>query len=455
MIGACLLLLLGLPALAEDSETSSPEPVDERVEGAREALVRALVLELRQDQVVATGDDLAGLWSEACDLAREADHPPLVALSCERAPADGLVAAFSAACDAGEPSACLPGAWMAAQVAPGVYEPGARDPSRGAALLRQACDGGVARACSDLGLLVARGLGVDADPAGADALLAAGCEAGELSSCRRMGALLHAAQTVEDHPRAQALYDRACEGGDLPACHLLGLSHQFVPAPPVEEGEGADAAVEDAVEADPAEAPAKDVPLAASLYARACEGGHLPACASLVQLYGNGRDAPRDLDQVGTWLGRACDLGDATACLNLGLLHQSGEIGDPSRAEAPYQRACDLGMPDACGALGVYHLEAGAGLAVAAPLLERACEAGNGGSCAVLGERLAKGRDADPERATEMFARACDREVGAACTEVADRHRKGRGADKDPELARQLYYRACSLGDADGCKRAR
>jgi hypothetical protein len=90
---------------------------------------------------------------------------------------------------------------------------------------RTDCDsGGVAAACTQLGLILNRGAGGVAPDLGAAALYyERGCDGGDLAGCNNLGTLYDfGALGLRDRTKAATLYDRACTGGYLDACANLG-----------------------------------------------------------------------------------------------------------------------------------------------------------------------------------------------------------------------------------------
>jgi uncharacterized protein len=150
-----------------------------------------------------------------------------------------------------------------------------------------------------------------------------------------------------------------------------------------------------------------------------------------------------------------CLQGGAEACSALGVMNEVG-VGLPANAPhavALYTRACQAGNTRGCANLGVAKVQ-GIGVvrdAVAgARLLVPACDLGDARACAYLGRMYATGDGvvADASKAAQLFDVACLKEEGSACTSLGDLRagEGGRGA------ADELYGKACSLGDADGCK---
>ncbi len=103
--------------------------------------------------------------------------------------------------------------------------PPAAAPAVPAALapLADACTGGDARACYDLGVHFQVGDGVTLDYGQARALFERSCAAGDTYGCNGLGRLYQDGHGVDRDPaRAMALYRQACDGGDAPVCYWVG-----------------------------------------------------------------------------------------------------------------------------------------------------------------------------------------------------------------------------------------
>ena len=108
---------------------------------------------------------------------------------------------------------------------------------------------------------------------------------------------------------------------------------------------------------------------------------------------------------------------------------------------------------DDCNNMGVNALLAKNG-AVAVPLLQKACDMGNGVGCFNLASMLASDEIVakDPARSTASFIRACDLGEVRGCLGAGMAHYEGAGVTKDPAKALRLFDRACDLGNAEACK---
>ncbi len=108
------------------------------------------------------------------------------------------------------------------------YESGegvTRDLARAVSLYQQACDGGEAAGCSNLGALYESGEGVPQNSAHAATLFQQACDGGYAPGCNNLGVMYGKGEGVtQDLARAASLYEQACYGGDAWGCLNLGVS---------------------------------------------------------------------------------------------------------------------------------------------------------------------------------------------------------------------------------------
>jgi TPR repeat protein len=154
----------------------------------------------------------------------------------------------------------------------------------------------------------------------------------------------------------------------------------------------------------------------------------------------------------------ACDKGEANGCLGLGGFLRAGlKQGTPSedgkRAQAAFQKACDGGEATACTALGEM-LYQGLGVSkdtnAATPLLEKACTGGDPAGCNDLG--LARSLSGDAPGAAKYFQMACNAKTQLGCLGLGTLYRDGKGVAKDPAKAKDLFKKACDGKVAAACK---
>jgi uncharacterized protein len=228
---------------------------------------------------------------------------------------------------------------------------------------------------------------------------------------------------------------RACEGGHLPACSALGLLHQ--------DGRGVP----------------WDLDGARDLYTKACSGGSGVGCFNLGLMYDGGVGVDPDPNRATEHFMEArrhlvsqCEAGELFWCVNLGVLHETGRGTPTDRIEARrvYRAACEKGDGDACVNLALVGLALDDAPDDALGLLAHACAHDVALACAILGDMRLSGWHGAPDVAGGLARLdvACRGGVPAACT-AAGRHRLGDG-DAPAAGVRQLK-RACDLGDPVGC----
>lgn len=297
-------------------------------------------------------------------------------------------------CDRGEATACieLSSFYLSRSSSDGGAS---SNVSQGIELLDAACDSGESRACSTLGRLYLSGT-PRWDRGRGLAFFELACGLGDTDSCsvswegvtRRLG--------------AQSLYSagRECDGADPVACLELG---SFLVDPSYPYGDpvlGADA-LEAACSLGSA-----DACVAAAESAQALGPAREDGCRRAISLYERG-----------------CALDSAVSCERGGTLYHDAVCGtaDVERAHELWRHGCDqpLGTPSC-------------------ELLPRALES------ALMG--------LEADASISATARRCDREDGAACSELATLVEQA-GLDGAAELPRpeELRELACYFGDAREC----
>lgn len=247
---------------------------------------------------------------------------------------------------------------------------------------------------------------------------------------------------------------RDCEGGDGAACRSAAA--------------GAVDGTTEGIEA------------ALALLQLGCAQRDDTACAWLVAMLDRGGAG----GQLPARLGPACTRDVHMACAGLGWAaagRVEGARASEPQAEALLIRACDAGEGLACGLLGVVLDDERT-----IPLFERGCDEGSGASCQALGAALE--RAADRSGAREAFAAgcaagdrtscrlqgvfaldaadgvlddeaiaglesACEGEDAAACGLLADRLVDRDGPEDGLEAATPWFVTACNLGDGPSCHR--
>lgn len=238
-----------------------------------------------------------------------------------------------------------------------------KDDAKARELLGKSCDGGDAKGCVNLGVLVAQGRGGGKDAALAAQSFQQGCNDGEAMGCR-LAAVAHreGAGVTKDDARAAALFQKGCDGGDHESCGTLGKMTL--------DGAGV----------------SKDVAKAAELLKRACDGNQAASCNELGLLHEIGRDVSKNAILAKMRYQRACFAGDAQGCANQGRL-ELGPGGNADAAKRAFELGCTRRSTVACAALKVLYGDARPFVAPPAEVaaLAKSCGAGVTRDCATSG----------------------------------------------------------------------
>jgi len=311
-----------------------------------------------------------------------------------------------------------------------------KDEPRAATLFAKACDGGATDACAAISYMYGKGVGVTKDESKAAGLLSRACDGGNLQSCYALGVAYDFGVGVQqDFPRAAVLYGKACNAGNKQSCGNLGQLYLT--------GKGV----------------ARDYFRAADLLANGCDAGSDLNCFNLGLLYETGNGVTKDTSRAAAMFSKACDGGNASGCGNLGHVYANGDgvTKDLFRAATSYSKACDAGIAMSCAQLANLYQQ-GSGVAKdlgqALTLYSKACNAGYMNGCTGLGfiylngDGIAK----DAVRAAAFLTKSCDAGEPIACSSLGSLYQSGeKGIPKDKDKAKQLYGKACSLGNQQSC----
>ena len=114
----------------------------------------------------------------------------------------------------------------------------------------QACNGGDASSCFNLGVMFASGDGVEENKARAVQLFEKACDGGEAQGCSNLGFMYSKGNGVEQNKaRAVQFYQKACDGSNAGSCFNLGLMYS--------KGDGLE----------------QNKARAVQMYGKACDGG--------------------------------------------------------------------------------------------------------------------------------------------------------------------------------------
>ena len=192
---------------------------------------------------------------------------------------------------------------------------------------------------------------------------------------------------------------------------------------------------------------------------RACTLGHAVGCSNLAGLMRGGAGALSQPSRTVGLYDRACTLGFAEACAAVGSIYAEGKLvaPDPTRALGMYDRSCAHRDAQGCFTAGIFHNEGRGGPRspeAAAERFDQACGLGHATACFNAGILLYRERGARPgenERAAGYFGRACDGQQPAGCLRLGIATLRGLGTGPDVQIAKDLFARACTAGDEDGC----
>ncbi|MGS0896013.1 tetratricopeptide repeat protein [Burkholderia stagnalis] len=208
-------------------------------------------------------------------------------------------------------------------------------------LYARGCDHRDVASCIRLGIMFAKGDGVEMDWVAAAQRFEQACVLSDGAECTNLGLAYESGEGVErDTGRAAQLFDKACRSGRAPGCSNLATAYM--------KGIGVQ----------------RDRTRAISLYKGACDDGDALGCFNLGVIFGTGQGVARDLSLAVRYYGLACDRGEGEACGNLGQLRQGRQAGlrDPGAAVRLFRRGCRLGAAESCLYLGLAY-QSGDGVA--------------------------------------------------------------------------------------------
>lgn len=315
-----------------------------------------------------------------------------------------------------------------------------KQPREAVKLLAASCERKYGDACTEYAVALSQGIGVVADQKRAEALFAEQCDAGITAACAGLGNL---EWRRKRYAAAVALFRRTCEEDTGGSCTMLGFA------------------------AYTAMGTAWDVNESATAWERGCKLNDLTACANLGELYEFGIGVARDSKLAREHYEKGCTAYATYACGRAARYYEIGDgvAIDLDRAEREYTRACDdpFPSPEACLRLSEMWRAVGRGSASAIAKLEQKAfgaaersHADNPYFAYLLGRFYENGVTvvANPARALELYADACDRYDPLGCVAAGERYLEGRGTKIDRERAAVRFDRACAAGLREGCEGA-
>lgn len=267
----------------------------------------------------------------------------------------------------------------------------------------QACKGGIAISCNNLGTIYQDASSSDQDKLKGTELYQRACTLGSSAACSNL-ALQYAEGTggvSKDLSKALEFAKTACHPKDEYNCSVLGEFYR--------RGWGVE----------------KSYTTAASYQAKSCEKNNPTGCRLLGTMKLNGIGTPKDVSGAFDTFRKACRLNDSWGCFEVASLYRTGENGMKNPAEA-------------------------------LSLFKRECEKKNARACHVVGEMYQSGEGTQRSfyDAFRFFRTSCDLELASGCTNAGFIIEKGTDALLNYPKSFRLFKRVCELESAMGCVRA-
>lgn len=262
------------------------------------------------------------------------------------------------------------------------------------------------------------------------------CDMGLAAACTMAGRVEHdLASNGKDHIRSARMFAKACRMGDELGCAGTGLALGPLSRANSTEPEGL-------------------TTLALLMMGEECrhEGG-AQACVDAADLLGSGDDIGIDLAAVREYAVRACADEDRAGCAGLAVFPDVGN--SPAEIREMREAACMAGRASGCDAL-LDELIAGADGKYRednVALLQKACGEWVGIACADLGLYYSQGPEEyrQPDLARSFMRLGCDAFVAKACFAFSVMHKKGIGGPANEKRAVSLVGHACELGERKAC----
>lgn len=198
-------------------------------------------------------------------------------------------------------------------------------------------------------------------------------------------------------------------------------------------------------------------PKSLDYYKKSCEYEDSEMCNTIGDMYHYGKDMVSvDYEEAFKYYKKSCELENGKGCNNLGFLfnQERGVKRNNWTAIRLYQKACDYGEMEACYNVGAMYYN-GEGTKrnyyKAVYYFQKSCNNDIGAGCNNLGYMYENGKyvKGDIRQAISHYADACDMKNASGCKNLAHiKEKKGNLA-----AAKQLYKRACLLGDKHSCNR--
>ncbi|MFT7004625.1 MAG: TPR repeat protein [Sulfurimonas sp.] len=236
-----------------------------------------------------------------------------------------------------------------------------------------------------------------------------------------------------------------------------------------------------------------DYKVAIANYTKACDANIAEGCFKLAHMYENKQGLKQDFEHAYKLYDQSCSLGHAKGCFKVGVCYdQTGVIKaekDYKKAEKYYTKSCNNGFALACYNLGdmyQYYLDPENNKKKMIDMYEKACKGEASIGCYKLGNLYG---EKDKINAMKWYKTGCDQTDTQSCFRLVDLQIKiiaaldpddykkvfkeyeeecktgdmlqcykvgafystGRGVRQNYSKAKNVYDRACRMGDNASC----
>ena len=197
---------------------------------------------------------------------------------------------------------------------------------------------------------------------------------------------------------------------------------------------------------------------------KACDKGALKVCVKLAWYTMDGwYGTTQDVDKSAALMKKACDGGEASGCSGLARAQSYNSNELKPEQTALFKQGCDAGDADGCYWLGRWAAvgaDRNDAMKKAYGLYVAACDGGDAEACYSAGVMNRDSHqdsydDAVPwsdEASNKLWADACNASYPEACSRLGGNYEEAKGVAENWKKAKQLYDKACKLGDSDGCQ---
>lgn len=261
------------------------------------------------------------------------------------------------------------------------------------------------------------------------------CEEGLAAACTMAGLIrIDLASSEKDYAKAARLFGKACLAGDDFACERVGYSLGRLSPESLVESNGL-------------------IKIALFEMGEECrKPGGETACFDASATVTIKDDAEEGLNTVRTYAQRACDRENSPGCMGLAALPASPTASSVQERDTG---RCGIGRADGCRSITNRLMGPASASDLAADLttLKSACAAGIAIACTdyalVLSQGPANLRNDALARTT--MRSGCDGHVAKACFALGVMIKNGQGGAADESAALSLIELACDLGNGKAC----